>query len=81
MKSCLPRTGGWLLTLKLNDADNLQTRMLLQLSRMEQYRNEMATKGRLISIDEAACEWISLYAAAFAEEFDAAAEKEVNHGK
>lgn len=66
----------WLLTFKLKNADDLQTRMLLQLSRMEQYRNEMALKGRLLSIDEAACEWITQHAENFAKEFDATGKKE-----
>lgn len=67
--------GTWVLTFKLKNADDLQTRMLLQLSRMEQYRNDMASKGRLLSIDEAACEWIAQYAEEFAKEFDASGQK------
>lgn len=65
----------WTLTFKLKNADDLHTRMLLQLSRMEQYRNDMASEGRLLSIDEAACEWIAQYAEEFAKEFDAAGQK------
>lgn len=65
----------WALSFKLKNADDLQTRMLLQLSRMEQYRNDKASEGRLLSIDEAACEWIAQYAEEFAKEFDAIAPK------
>lgn len=81
VNSCQPHSHHeWLVSFRLHDADDLKTRMLLQLSRMEQYRNEMAAQGRELSIDEAACEWIGLYAEQFAKEFDAGHNKEVRHG-
>lgn len=51
--------------------DKLQTRMLLQLSEIEQYRQYLLTRGREVSIDEAADEWVKRYAEDFATEFDA----------
>lgn len=69
----------WSMQFKIISANRLQTRMLIQLSRMEQYRNEMASQGRLLSIDEAACEWIQQYAESFAQEFDAIEHNEENH--
>ncbi|HEY9032769.1 MAG TPA: hypothetical protein VIN71_02440 [Pseudomonadales bacterium] len=64
--------GQFLVVFQLVQKDNhLQTRMLLQLSKVEQYRQDMALEGRLLSMDEAACEWVSRFAEQFAGEFDA----------
>lgn len=80
IKTCRQRPDElWTMQFKIQTSNILQTRMLIQLSRMEQYRNEMATKGRLLSIDEAACEWIQEHAEAFAKEFDAIEHNEENH--
>lgn len=80
IKSCRQRPDNlWAIQFHIQTRNSLQTRMLIQLSRMEHYRNEMAGKGRLLSIDEAACEWIQQHAEAFAKEFDALAHKEENH--
>lgn len=64
--------GHYMVVFHLNKDDNhLQTRMLLQLSKVEQYRHEMARAGRPLTMDEAACEWVTRYAEQFADEFDA----------
>lgn len=70
VQSCMPEEHGYQVCFCLAHDDHLQTRMLLQLSRVEQYRHDMAEQGRHLSIDEAAREWVSLFAEKFAEEFD-----------
>jgi hypothetical protein len=59
------------ITFRMPQQDKLETRMLLQVSEIEQYRHYLLAKGRDVSIDEAACEWVTLFAEDFASEFDA----------
>ncbi len=61
----------FLLTFKLHHHNHLQTRMLLQLSEIEQYRHFLLSQGRDITIEDAACEWVARFAEEFAAEFDA----------
>ncbi len=70
IESCDHEDDTYKLHFKLSHQDSLQTRMLLQLSEIELYRHEMANKGRDLSIDQAACEWVDKFAAGFAQEFD-----------
>lgn len=68
---CQAEGDAWLVHFHLKDPDKLQTRMLLQLSEIEQYRQYLFSRGREISIDDAAEEWVKRYAEDFASEFDA----------
>jgi len=48
------------------DADSqFRARMVEQVCHIEEYRNKLAQQGRALSIEEAANEWIGLYAADF----------------
>lgn len=69
--SCSKIGSLYLLNFTMQQQDKLQTRMLLQLSEIEQYRHALLEKGREISLDEAAEEWIGQFAENFATEFDA----------
>lgn len=71
VQHCAKIGTGYLLTLKLQHQNLLQTRMLLQLSEIEQYRHYLISQGREATIEEAACEWVTRFAAEFAAEFDA----------
>lgn len=71
IESCDQDADIYNLHFKLNHQDSLQTRMLLQLSEIELYRHKMASKGRELSIDQAACEWVDKHAEGFARTFDA----------
>ena len=52
--------------------DPFRARMEVQCSRIERYRQELAKKrGRPVSKDEAAQQWIEQYAEAFARDNDA----------
>jgi hypothetical protein len=62
---------GYLLIFKLQHHNHLQTRMLLQLSEIEQYRHYLLSQGRDVSIEDAAYEWVTRFAEDFAAEFDA----------
>ena len=70
IESCNQEEDAHKLHFKLSHQDSLQTRMLLQLSEIELYRHDMASKGRELSIDQAACEWVGKFAEGFAREFD-----------
>lgn len=71
VESCTRIGSSFLLNFRLHQQDKLQTRMLLQLSEIEQYRHYQLSQGRVVSIDEAASEWVKRYAEDFAVEFDA----------
>lgn len=60
----------YLASLTLDHTDNLSTRMLLQITEIEQYRDNCIQKGHDVSLEQAACEWIVKYAGDFADEFD-----------
>ncbi|MDY6992513.1 MAG: hypothetical protein SVR94_07890 [Pseudomonadota bacterium] len=49
--------------MQTNDA--FRSRMLEQVCQIEKYRQSLEQQGRTISIEEAAMEWISRYAAEF----------------
>ena len=70
IQRCEPRQQSFNIHFKLCHQDSLQTRMLLQLSEIELYRHQMASQGRELSIDQAACEWVDKYAEGFARNFD-----------
>lgn len=71
VESCTRIGSAYLINFRLHHQDKLQTRMLLQLSEIEQYRHYLLACGRDVSIDQAACEWVTRYAEDFAAEFDA----------
>ncbi len=48
-----------------NEADEFAVRMVEQVCRIEAYRGEQAAKGRALSGNEAAREWIQRYAPQF----------------
>ena len=70
VESCSKIGGLFLLNFKMHQQDKLQTRMLLQLSEIEQYRHSLLEQGRELSLDQAAAEWVGKYAESFASEFD-----------
>ncbi|MEM9253941.1 MAG: hypothetical protein AAGA91_00755 [Pseudomonadota bacterium] len=52
------------------ESDAFRDRMECQCDRIEEYRRSiMDTDGRVLTSDEAALEWIELYAEDFASEF------------
>ena len=67
---CVQQEEGFRLTLSLQNAESQKTRMLLQLSEIQRYRKSESSKGRALTIDEAASEWIEKFAAQFAEGFE-----------
>lgn len=71
IRQCQPSGPEYVIHLFLHQPDKLQTRMLLQLAEIEQYRHYLQSQGREVSIDEAAEEWVRRYAEDFAAEFDA----------
>lgn len=58
--------GRYVIGLKfLDEKSHFQARMFEQICHIENYRNEQAQKGRSISEQEAATEWIDLFADRF----------------
>ena len=49
----------------MNTNDAFATRMLEQIWQIINYQNRLEQEGRVLSIDEAALEWIDRYAAHF----------------
>ncbi len=64
---CRPEDGGFLIGVSfLQAGDRFRVRMVEQVCHIEHYKSEvLATQGRIISGEEAACEWISRYAESF----------------
>ena len=68
--SSATQEGLFKLELKITAEIALKARILLQLAEIVHYRKELNEQGAAFSVDEAAAQWISKYAAGFAAEFD-----------
>lgn len=68
--SCEKSSDGFKLELEITEEIALKARILLQLAEIVHYRQVLLNKGRSLTIDEAAAEWIEQYAAGFAAEFE-----------
>lgn len=63
---CRPRSSGFEMGVVFIDQDDVfRIRMVEQICRIEAYRTKQREQGRELTTDEAAQEWIRLYAAGF----------------